>query len=132
MTVDTMRCGPKLPFANRARQLSQKSLGRFKGGVCRRVSRGHGSSGRVAAANRSRAHVNTSYVEMYRGSLQEKELFMKAVLNSARRLLNDEQGMETVEWGVMAALIVAALVTAISTLGGNVLAKFNQLVTATQ
>ena len=57
---------------------------------------------------------------------------MKAVLNSARRLLNDEQGMETVEWGVMAALIVAALVTAIGTLGGNVLAKFNQLVTATQ
>jgi len=30
---------------------------------------------------------------------------MKAVLNSVRRLLNDEQGMETVEWGVMAALI---------------------------
>jgi Flp pilus assembly pilin Flp len=57
---------------------------------------------------------------------------MKAVLNNVRRLLNDEQGMETVEWGVMAALIVAALVTAIGTLGTNVLARFNQLVTATQ
>jgi Flp pilus assembly pilin Flp len=57
---------------------------------------------------------------------------MKAVLNSVRRLLNDEQGMETVEWGVMAALIVAALVAAIGVLGGNVLARFIDLVTATQ
>jgi Flp pilus assembly pilin Flp len=47
-------------------------------------------------------------------------------------LLRDEQGMETVEWGVMAALIVAALVVAIGTLGTNVLNKFNGLVTATQ
>jgi len=54
------------------------------------------------------------------------------ILNIARGLLRDEQGMETVEWGVIAALIVAALVTAIATLGSNVLAKFNGLVTATQ
>ena len=47
-------------------------------------------------------------------------------------LLSDEQGMETVEWGVMAALIVAALVVAIGALGTNVLNKFNGLVTATQ
>ena len=66
------------------------------------------------------------------GLSQEKEHLMKSIINSVRRLVNDEQGMETVEWGVMAALIVAALVTAISTLGGNVLARFNQLVTATQ
>jgi Flp pilus assembly pilin Flp len=57
---------------------------------------------------------------------------MKTAINSVRRLLKDEQGMETVEWGVMAALIVAALVTAIGTLGGNVLNKFNGLVDATK
>ena len=57
---------------------------------------------------------------------------MKSIINSVRRLVNDEQGMETVEWGVMAALIVAALVTAIGALGGNVLAKFNGLVDATK
>jgi len=57
---------------------------------------------------------------------------MKSIINSVRRLVNDEQGMETVEWGVMAALIVAALVTAIGTLGGNVLNKFNGLVDATK
>ena len=56
---------------------------------------------------------------------------MKAVLNSVRRLLNDEQGMETVEWGVMAALIVAALVTVIGTLGQNVLTRFTALRDAT-
>jgi len=56
---------------------------------------------------------------------------MKSILGIARALVSDEQGMETVEWGVMAALIVAALVTAIATLGTNVLNKFNGLVTAT-
>ena len=38
---------------------------------------------------------------------------MRKICDSVRSLLRDEQGMETVEWGVMAALIVAALVTAI-------------------
>jgi len=56
---------------------------------------------------------------------------MNRILGIARALVRDEQGMETVEWGVMAALIVAALVTAIATLGGNVLNKFNGLVNAT-
>jgi Flp pilus assembly pilin Flp len=57
---------------------------------------------------------------------------MRKICDSVRSLLRDEQGMETVEWGVMAALIVAALVTAIATLGDNVLAKFNGLVDATK
>ncbi len=56
---------------------------------------------------------------------------MKCFCNSVRSLFRDEQGMETVEWGVMAALIVAALVGVIAALGGNVLAKFQGLVTAT-
>jgi Flp pilus assembly pilin Flp len=57
---------------------------------------------------------------------------MKKLCDIMRGLVRDEQGMETVEWGVMAALIVAALVTAIAALGGNVLNKFNGLVSATQ
>ena len=48
-----------------------------------------------------------------------------------KRFLKDEQGLETVEWAVLAALIVAALVTAITGLGSNVLAKFNDLKNAT-
>jgi len=51
------------------------------------------------------------------------------------RLLNkfarDEQGMETVEWAILAALIVAGLVAVITTLGSNVLAKFTTLKNAT-
>jgi len=39
--------------------------------------------------------------------------------------------METVEWAVVAALIVAGLVTVISGLGTNVTNKFNALKTAT-
>ena len=44
-----------------------------------------------------------------------------------KRFLSDEQGMETVEWAVLAALIVAGLVTVIASLGGNVLTKFTAL-----
>jgi pilus assembly protein Flp/PilA len=47
------------------------------------------------------------------------------------RFVRDEQGMETVEWGVLAALIVAGLVTVIGTLGTNVKNKFTALQNAT-
>lgn len=53
-------------------------------------------------------------------------------MNMLKRFWNDERGMETVEWAVLAALIVAGLVAVIATLGGNVLNKFTQLSTATQ
>jgi len=45
--------------------------------------------------------------------------------------LRDEQGMETVEWAILAALIVAGLVTVISGLGTNVLNRFTALQNAT-
>ena len=49
-----------------------------------------------------------------------------------RQLLADESGMETVEWGVIAALIVGAVVTALTTLGANVKRQFDIMVNATQ
>jgi Flp pilus assembly pilin Flp len=45
--------------------------------------------------------------------------------------LKDERGMETVEWAVLAALIVVGLVAMIGLLGGNVLNKFTALKDAT-
>ena len=48
-----------------------------------------------------------------------------------KQFARDERGMETVEWGVLAALIVAGLVTVIGTLGTNVLNKFTTLKNAT-
>jgi len=53
------------------------------------------------------------------------------VSNIFRRFCRDERGMETVEWGVLAALIVAGLVAVIAGLGTNVLNKFTSLQTAT-
>jgi Flp pilus assembly pilin Flp len=47
-------------------------------------------------------------------------------------LISDESGMETVEWGVIAALIVTALITALTTLGVNVKRQFDTLVDATK
>ena len=37
---------------------------------------------------------------------------------------NDEKGMETVEWAVLAALIVTGVIAVIGTLGDQVLAAF--------
>jgi len=53
---------------------------------------------------------------------------MRSILN---RFISDESGMETVEWAVLAALIVAGLVAVITGLGTNVLNKFTALKTAT-
>ena len=52
-------------------------------------------------------------------------------MNWIKAFLTDEAGMETVEWAVLAALIVAGLVTVITTLGGNVLSAFTTLSSAT-
>ncbi len=47
------------------------------------------------------------------------------------RFMRDEQGMETVEWAILAALIVAGLVAVITGLGNNVLNKFTLMKNAT-
>ena len=48
-----------------------------------------------------------------------------------KKFVCDESGMETVEWAILAALIVAGLVAVITTLGTNVLNKFTTLRDAT-
>ncbi|MHC4926008.1 MAG: Flp family type IVb pilin [Planctomycetota bacterium] len=52
---------------------------------------------------------------------------MKTLVN----FLKDEKGLETVEWAVIAALIVAALVGIITSLGDNVEDAFEKLESAT-
>lgn len=44
-----------------------------------------------------------------------------------KRFIREESGLETVEWAVLAALIVTGLVGVIGTLGDNVLAAFETL-----
>jgi len=56
---------------------------------------------------------------------------MKTVTTLLAALVRDDAGMETVEWAVLAALIVAGLVAVITGLGANVKAKFTTLQTAT-
>lgn len=50
----------------------------------------------------------------------------------AKAFLRDDRGMETVEWAILAALIVAGLVAVIGGLGTNVLNRFTALQNATQ
>ncbi len=47
------------------------------------------------------------------------------------KLLRNEQGMETVEWAILAALIVAGLIGVVAAIGTNVENSFNRLQTAT-
>ena len=49
-----------------------------------------------------------------------------------KKLISDERGMETVEWAVLAALIVAGLVGIIVGLGGNVKSAFQKLQDSTK
>ena len=49
-----------------------------------------------------------------------------------RRFVADESGMETVEWGVVAAIIVGAVIAAVTTIGANVKRTFHTLVNATR
>jgi Flp pilus assembly pilin Flp len=54
---------------------------------------------------------------------------MKTLNNIVNRFLNEEAGLETVEYAVIAALITGAAIVAITALGTKVAAKFNTLVT---
>jgi Flp pilus assembly pilin Flp len=48
------------------------------------------------------------------------------------RFFREDRGMETVEWAILAALIVAGLVVAIRAIGNNILNKFTGLQNNTQ
>jgi Flp pilus assembly pilin Flp len=52
-------------------------------------------------------------------------------LNIVRNFSCEDRGMETVEWAIMAAILVAGLVGVIAGLGNNVLTNFTTLQTAT-
>ena len=52
-------------------------------------------------------------------------------VTSIKRFISDDRGMETVEWGVLAALIVGGLVIAIGAIGTNISARFLTLQNAT-
>jgi len=56
---------------------------------------------------------------------------MKRIFEVMRGLLRDEQGMETVEWAIMAALIVAGVIGIVAGIGANVNTAFTKLQTAT-
>ena len=58
----------------------------------------------------------------------------KRIMGKMKRIwkfIEDENGLETVEWAVMAAIIVLGLVATISTLGDAVLGRFQVLESAT-
>ena len=62
-----------------------------------------------------------------------KLIFFRKVetMKTLVKFLKDEKGLETVEWAIIAALIVAALVGIITSLGNNVQDAFEKLETAT-
>jgi Flp pilus assembly pilin Flp len=54
---------------------------------------------------------------------------MSTFVKVYRRFVRDEEGLETVEYAVMTALIVAALVTAIVALSGAISGRFGKVQT---
>jgi pilus assembly protein Flp/PilA len=51
-----------------------------------------------------------------------KELIMKTLIN---RFVKDESGATAIEYGLIAALIAVAIITALTALGGNISGRFN-------
>jgi Flp pilus assembly pilin Flp len=54
---------------------------------------------------------------------------MHTIKNIVKRLISDERGLETVEYAVMTALIVTALITAIGLLTTAVSDRFDETTT---
>ena len=51
---------------------------------------------------------------------------------SPKRFIQGDRGLETVEWTVMATLVVAGLIAVIGTLSQNVAGKFNAMEVTTR
>ena len=49
------------------------------------------------------------------------------MLNTIKSFVRDEDGLEMVEWAIVAALITTAAATALSTLGASITGKFNDI-----
>ncbi len=52
---------------------------------------------------------------------------MKGLMKALRRFVVKEEGLETVEYAIVAALITVAAITAITAVGTNVATMFNTL-----
>jgi len=72
-------------------------------------------------------HIPTTPTVRARRGIKIGEWALKKLSNQVRAFVGNEGGMETVEWAVMAAIIVAGLVMVISALGTNVVNKFSYL-----
>ena len=60
-------------------------------------------------------------------SLQKKEGEKK--MEKLWSFIKDEEGLETVEWGVMLFLIVAGMATVVGLLGDRIVELFNEVLT---
>jgi len=52
---------------------------------------------------------------------------MRKISRLCSRLVRDEQGTETLEWGLVCGLIVVGAIVAITSIGPKVTAMWNQL-----
>ena len=48
------------------------------------------------------------------------------MLKTVKKFISDEKGLETVEYAVMTALIVAAMIAAVTALSGAITAQFEE------
>lgn len=55
---------------------------------------------------------------------------MSTVLSAVRTFIADEDGVTALEYGMIAALIAAVIVTAVTNLGTTIAGKFDEIVTA--
>jgi pilus assembly protein Flp/PilA len=58
------------------------------------------------------------------------EFMMSKIISAVKSFVADENGVTALEYGMIAALIGAVIVTVVGTLGTTIKTKFNDIVTA--
>jgi Flp pilus assembly pilin Flp len=62
---------------------------------------------------------------------QEEEIVMKTLMQLVRGFVREEEGTETVEWALVAGLIIVAAAASWGIIGGDVTSIIQKLATAT-
>ncbi len=55
---------------------------------------------------------------------------MKKLVQASKKFWKDESGVTAIEYGLIASLIAVVIITAVTTIGTDLLARFNAVATA--
>lgn len=73
--------------------------------------------------------VHYGVIATFPSNLEPREVEWGTIMNFMRKIRHDDRGATAIEYGLIAALIAVAAITAMSSLGGQVSTTFNNVKT---